>query len=137
MLAAIKRTAYIRCRDRQHNTTQDEAIFLTDTWDAEAVPDAAQRPSAAAALAHDPLLRQLRFRLVPKYLTEDRFWQRYFAAVARIKRDVVQGGAHGDGCVIITNATHHRHCPRKTSTSMHGSEWPQHVPNLVFICRLV
>lgn len=68
---------------------QDEATFLDAFDEAEAPPDAAQHPSAAAALAHDPLLRQLRFRLVPKHLTEDRFWQRYFAAVARIKREVM------------------------------------------------
>lgn len=68
---------------------QDESVFLNDDGSTDADADAAQHPAAAAALAHDPNLRQLRFRLVPKHLTEDQFWQRYFAEVSRIKHDVV------------------------------------------------
>lgn len=44
----------------------------------------------------DEGLRQLRFRLVPKYCSEEQFWQRYFAAVANVKRQVQAEHAWGD-----------------------------------------
>ena len=44
----------------------------------------------------DEGLRQLRFRLVPKYCSEEQFWQRYFAAVAKVKHQVQAEHAWGD-----------------------------------------
>ena len=44
----------------------------------------------------DDGLRQLRFRLVPKYCSEEQFWDRYFAAVARVKQQVKAEQMWGD-----------------------------------------
>ena len=44
----------------------------------------------------DEGLRQLRFRLVPKYCSEEQFWHRYFAAVAKVKQQVAAQQAWGD-----------------------------------------
>ena len=47
-------------------------------------------------LQADEGLRQLRFRLVPRYCSEEQFWQRYFAAVAKVKQRVKAEQAWGD-----------------------------------------
>ena len=44
----------------------------------------------------DEGLRQLRFRLVPKYCSEEQFWNRYFAAVERVKQQVKTEQMWGD-----------------------------------------
>lgn len=41
-------------------------------------------------------MRQLRFRLVPKYCSEEQFWNRYFAAVERVKQQVRAEQMWGD-----------------------------------------
>jgi len=45
-------------------------------------------PMATAALEADPQLAQLRFRLVPRRLSEEDFWQVYFWHVATAKLDL-------------------------------------------------
>lgn len=47
-------------------------------------------------LQADEGLRQLRFRLVPKYCSEEQFWNRYFAAVERVKQQVKAEQMWGD-----------------------------------------
>lgn len=47
-------------------------------------------------LQADDGLRLLRFRLVPKYCSEGQFWNRYFAAVARVKQQVRAEQMWGD-----------------------------------------
>lgn len=47
-------------------------------------------------LQADEGLRQLRFRLVPKYCSEEQFWNRYFAAVERVKQQVKTEQMWGD-----------------------------------------
>ena len=44
----------------------------------------------------DEGLRQLRFRLVPKYCSEEQFWDRYFAAVERVRQQVREEQMWGD-----------------------------------------
>jgi BSD domain len=41
----------------------------------------------------DAALQGLRFRLVPRRVSEEQFWQRYFAAVASLRRKIL-----GTGC---------------------------------------
>jgi len=50
----------------------------------------------ACTLQADEGLRQLRFRLVPKYCSEEQFWNRYFAAVERVKQQVKTEQMWGD-----------------------------------------
>lgn len=50
----------------------------------------------ACNLQADDGLRQLRFRLVPKYCSEEQFWNRYFAAVERVKQQVKTEQMWGD-----------------------------------------
>ena len=47
-------------------------------------------------LQADDGLRQLRFRLVPKYCSEEQFWDRYFAAVEKVKQHVKAEQMWGD-----------------------------------------
>lgn len=51
---------------------------------------------SACNLQADDGLRQLRFRLVPKYCSEEQFWNRYFAAVERVKQQVKTEQMWGD-----------------------------------------
>lgn len=44
----------------------------------------------------DDGLRQLRFRLVPKYCSEEQFWDRYFSAVEKVKQQVKTEQMWGD-----------------------------------------
>lgn len=55
-----------------------------------------QTPQLVPLWQADEGLRQLRFRLVPKYCSEEQFWQRYFAAVAKVKQQVEAEYAWGD-----------------------------------------
>eukprot|EP00191_Tetraselmis_sp_GSL018_P008835 CAMPEP_0177606224 /NCGR_PEP_ID=MMETSP0419_2-20121207/17181_1 /TAXON_ID=582737 /ORGANISM="Tetraselmis sp., Strain GSL018" /LENGTH=847 /DNA_ID=CAMNT_0019100547 /DNA_START=208 /DNA_END=2748 /DNA_ORIENTATION=- len=50
--------------------------------------DDAIETAAGQVLENDPGLRALRFRLVPRELSEDAFWARYFAECERIRRAV-------------------------------------------------
>mmetsp|Transcript_10501 Transcript_10501/g.38649 ORF Transcript_10501/g.38649 Transcript_10501/m.38649 type:complete len:792 (-) Transcript_10501:209-2584(-) len=56
-------------------------------------PLGALLPQAAWVVEVDDDLRQLRFQLVPRELTEEQFWRRYFAAVRRVKRSILLRGA--------------------------------------------
>ncbi|KAJ1626886.1 hypothetical protein T492DRAFT_1029566 [Pavlovales sp. CCMP2436] len=46
-------------------------------------------PMARAALREDSKLVDMRYRLVPAVMTETVFWQRYFLAVLRIRRELL------------------------------------------------
>eukprot|EP00899_Mesostigma_viride_P023538 jgi/Mesvir1/4369/Mv02447-RA.2 len=46
--------------------------------------------TAGAVLRVDRNLRAIRFRYVPKRMSEERFWQRYFTALAIIRHDVME-----------------------------------------------
>ncbi len=52
--------------------------------------------TAGCKVQADDGLRQLRFRLVPKYCSEEQFWNRYFAAVERVKQQVKAEQMWGD-----------------------------------------
>lgn len=43
-------------------------------------------PAAMAALREDPRLDQLRFRLVPTQISEERFWRNYFYRIFLLKQ---------------------------------------------------
>lgn len=51
-------------------------------------------------------MRQLRFRLVPKYCSEEQFWSRYFAAVARVKEQVKAEQMWGDFDMLSEDEGH-------------------------------
>ena len=58
-------------------------------------------------LQEDLQLRQLRFRLVPKLISEEQFWRRYFGHVARVKREVLACEISGEtGFVHIPSTSH-------------------------------
>ena len=46
-------------------------------------------PAAQAALAEDPTLRELRYRLVPSTITEEDFWRSYFWRCANVKCELL------------------------------------------------
>ncbi|XP_017884209.1 synapse-associated protein of 47 kDa isoform X2 [Ceratina calcarata] len=50
-------------------------------WDFEAV-----QPMAEATLALDPNLQEMRFRLVPKEISEENFWRNYFYRVSVLRQ---------------------------------------------------
>lgn len=54
----------------------------------------------------DEGLRHLRFRLVPKYCSEEEFWSRYFAAVVRVKEQVKAEQMWGDFDVLSEDEGH-------------------------------
>ena len=67
------------------------------SWAQAAAPPllrlAEQLDGAGRGVQVDAGLRQLRFRMVPRLVSEARFWGRYFAACAAIRRDVLQSAA--------------------------------------------
>ncbi|DBA73151.1 TPA: hypothetical protein ACH3X2_010086 [Trebouxia sp. C0005] len=75
---------------------QSPQIFLQDASIAANQLPADIFASAGAVLEADEGLRQLRFRLVPKYCSEEQFWNRYFAAVERVKQQVKTEQMWGD-----------------------------------------
>lgn len=54
-------------------------------------------PAATAVLAADDALRALRFRLVPKSMSEEDFWRSYFWHVAQIKCELCNDFAGTNG----------------------------------------
>jgi len=65
-------------------------MFQRDTADACLVDLSGPLGNTAGdVLQVDAGLRQLRFRIVPRYVSEERFWGRYFAACAAIRADVL------------------------------------------------
>ena len=52
----------------------------------ESIPSSAMVPAswAESLLEKQPGLKQTRFRLVPSKVSEDNFWDRYFAAIFRL-----------------------------------------------------
>lgn len=83
-------------RDAVLLISQSPQIFLQDASIAANQPPADIFASAGAVLEADDGLRQLRFRLVPKYCSEEQFWNRYFAAVERVKQQVKAEQMWGD-----------------------------------------
>uniref|UniRef100_A0A7S3ETQ8 BSD domain-containing protein n=1 Tax=Haptolina ericina TaxID=156174 RepID=A0A7S3ETQ8_9EUKA len=66
------------------------------------MPDAFERttlpamlPAGTAALAQDPELERLRYRLVPTQVSDSGFWYSYFHHVAKHRRDVLPVEVHG------------------------------------------
>ena len=56
-------------------------------------------------LQEDAGLRLLRFQLVPRQVSEEQFWRRYFAAVGAIRREVL-GAATAGGSGRCSDALH-------------------------------
>ncbi|DBA86224.1 TPA: hypothetical protein ACH3X1_005730 [Trebouxia sp. C0004] len=83
-------------RDAVLLISQSPQIFLQDASIAANQLPSDIFASAGAVLEADDGLRQLRFRLVPKYCSEEQFWNRYFAAVDRVKRQVKSEQMWGD-----------------------------------------
>ncbi|KAL0052724.1 hypothetical protein WJX82_006686 [Trebouxia sp. C0006] len=83
-------------RDAVLLISQSPQIFLQDASIAANQLPADILASAGAVLEADEGLRQLRFRLVPKYCSEEQFWNRYFAAVERVKQQVKTEQMWGD-----------------------------------------
>ncbi|KAK9811411.1 hypothetical protein WJX72_003484 [[Myrmecia] bisecta] len=87
--------------------------FLSPASEAQQVDiQAAISGVAGAVLEVDAELRQLRFRLVPKHITEEQFWGRYFAAVARIKQQIMATETADDQDMV--------HVPMSPECSMRG-----------------
>jgi hypothetical protein len=72
--------------------SQDAAVFMTDTPESTGLTPQQLSAAAGAMLEEDPRLRLLRFELVPRRVTEQRFWRRYFAAIAGIRRAMLPPG---------------------------------------------
>lgn len=90
----------------------------------------------------DAALRQLRFQLVPRRVSEEQFWQRYFAAVAALRRAIL-GSAAAASAEAHSTGGGAAMSERSASTTAHGFSVTaagtpgEQRPAAVIACRVV
>lgn len=78
---------------------------------------------AGSALAADPNLRQMRFDCVPRFMTEEMFWQLYFAAVESIRQQVKQEQLQQHAMSWPARATTTETSDSGATDSFHGAHY--------------
>ncbi|QDZ19651.1 catalytic subunit of Rab3 GTPase-activating protein [Chloropicon primus] len=71
----------------------DTSVWLEGYRESERVGVEEVMDQAGDMLQVDENLRNVRFSLVPKVLTEEEFWERYFAAIARVRVRVLEASS--------------------------------------------
>mmetsp|Transcript_6412 Transcript_6412/g.16618 ORF Transcript_6412/g.16618 Transcript_6412/m.16618 type:complete len:971 (-) Transcript_6412:115-3027(-) len=78
---------------RMQRIADSPAVLLMDSEDSQQIDTSvAISDAAGAVLENDAKLRSLRFRLVPRTVSENAFWSRYFGECNRIRREVLSEG---------------------------------------------